>query len=146
MDNVSPEIRSKVMAKVRSNRNRSTEWRLRASLIRAGLRGWKMNPPDVCGKPDFVFQKHRLAVFVDGCFWHGCPKHSSKPATNRAFWNKKMSANKKRDQLVTRTLKKHGWYVVRIWQHALNRKNEVCCLVRIKQALGVNSNSEGMPK
>src|SRR6267154_5402416 len=61
---------------------------------------------------------------VDGCFWHACPKHSNLPVNNRPFWRRKLSANKKRDLLVIRTLRKTGWSVLRIWEHELSRKNE----------------------
>ena len=70
-------------------------------------------------RPDFVFRQARLAVFVDGCFWHCCPKHATQPKNNRAFWRHKFSANKKRDALVTRTLRSAGWRVLRIWEHTL---------------------------
>ena len=72
------------------------------------------------GRPDFVFPAGRVAVFVDGCFWHGCPWHGRVPASNVAFWTKKFEANQRRDRLVTRTLKRLGWRVVRIWEHALS--------------------------
>jgi len=61
----------------------------------------------------------RVAVFVDGCFWHGCPRHYNAPAGNEAFWRRKLIANQKRDRLVTRTLTHAGWKVLRIWEHAL---------------------------
>ena len=67
-------------------------------------------------KPDFVFLKSRTAIFVDGCFWHGCPKHATKPANNRAFWKKKLAGNKTRDQVVNRALRRAGWRVMRIWE------------------------------
>jgi DNA mismatch endonuclease, patch repair protein len=89
------------------------------------------------GNPDFVFLKQKVAVFVDGCFWHECPTHVSRPSTNRVFWAQKLARNRYRDLLVTRTLKKHGWHVLRIWQHALTRKNEMRCVVRIRRALGI---------
>ncbi|HSU65776.1 MAG TPA: hypothetical protein VLJ39_02790 [Tepidisphaeraceae bacterium] len=76
------------------------------------------------GRPDFVFPALRLAVFVDGCFWHCCPRHANLPANNRAFWKRKLDANKSRDRLVARTLRKKGWQVLRIWEHELARKNE----------------------
>jgi len=63
----------------------------------------------------------RLALFVDGCFWHGCPKHATKPKNNASFWRKKLAGNKRRDELVTRTLRRAGWKVVRIWECALQR-------------------------
>ena len=83
-------------------------------------------------RPDFIFPKLRLAVFVDGCFWHGCPRHATQPKSNRAFWNNKLSANKNRDVLVTRTLRKNGWRVVRVWECAL-KKNPLNCLRRIQR-------------
>ena len=134
MDNVSPEIRSKVMAKVRSDRNRSTEWRLRASLIRAGFRGWKMNPPDVHGKPDFVFRSLKAAIFVDGCFWHGCKTCKRTPKSNTGYWDNKIERNRKRDRAVSARLRKDGWRVLRVWEHQLN--NLVLVLDRIKSKCG----------
>src|SRR5271167_2878563 len=86
-------------------------------------------------RPDFVFPKLKLAVFVDGCFWHGCPKHATQPAINRAFWKKKFARNKARDQIVNRTLRQRGWKVLRIWQHELKRKNEPRLRDRIQKAL-----------
>jgi len=90
------------------------------------------------GKPDFVFPKFKLAVFVDGCFWHGCPKHETKPKNNRAFWFRKLSSNKARDALVTRTLRRAGWVVLRIWEHELASKHQASLLKRIHGALGLN--------
>ena len=87
-------------------------------------------------KPNFVFRAHRLAVFVDGCFWHGCPLHATSPKTNAAFWQKKISANRTRDRLVTRTLGTLGWRVLRIWQHELKRADERRLHTRLHRALG----------
>ena len=86
-------------------------------------------------RPDFVFKAMRLALFVDGCFWHGCPKHATKPHNNAAFWRKKFAANKARDRLVTRTLRRAGWRVLRIWEHELARKNEGRLVARLRRAL-----------
>jgi len=83
-------------------------------------------------RPNFVFPKLRLAVFVDGCFWHGCPRHATKPKNNAAFWRKKLAGNRKRDRLVTRTLRRAGWRVVRIWECDLARRAEKC-LCRIQR-------------
>ena len=89
------------------------------SIFRShGISGWRRNRP-VFGRPDFVFPVELVAVFVDGCFWHGCPRHGRVPASNVNFWAKKLDANKHRDRLVTRTLKRLGWRVVRIWEHSL---------------------------
>jgi len=86
-------------------------------------------------RPDFVFPKLRTAVFVDGCFWHSCPKHGTKPKGNAIFWRRKFSSNIARDRLVTRTLRAQGWRVLRIWEHALARRNETRLLRRMHRAL-----------
>jgi len=86
-------------------------------------------------RPDFVFPRLRIAVFVDGCFWHGCPKHATKPKGNAAFWRKKFAANRARDRLVTLTLRRAGWCVLRIWEHEMARKNEVQLLKRLRRVL-----------
>jgi DNA mismatch endonuclease (patch repair protein) len=86
------------------------------------------------GTPDFAFPKNRVAVFVDGCFWHGCPRHASFPATRRDFWLKKFAANKARDRRVNRELRKRGWRVLRLWEHELSKLGMVS-LRRIQIAL-----------
>jgi DNA mismatch endonuclease (patch repair protein) len=86
-------------------------------------------------KPDFVFLKLKFAVFVDGCFWHVCPKHCNQPANNRAFWRRKLSANRKRDAFVTRMLRRAGWRVLRVWEHDLARKNQLRLVRRIQRAM-----------
>jgi DNA mismatch endonuclease (patch repair protein) len=117
--------RSKVMSLIRGRGNKETELAL-AKLLRAGgIIGWRRNQ-FIFGKPDFVFRKARLAVFVDGCFWHGCPKHANMPVNNREFWRRKFSTNKARDELVNRTLRKNGWRVLRIWEHDLTKRPAVC--------------------
>ncbi|MGD0815727.1 MAG: very short patch repair endonuclease [Verrucomicrobiota bacterium] len=101
---------------------------------RQGIRGWRRHRA-VFGRPDFVFAKARVTVFVDGCFWHGCPKHSTVPATNRAFWIRKLTANRVRDRLVNRTLRGLGWRVLRIWEHELARKKERRLVRRVQRML-----------
>jgi DNA mismatch endonuclease (patch repair protein) len=115
-DIYSKRKRSEVMAAVRSTGNKSTELRFISLMRAAGITGWRRRQK-LPGSPDFVFRKERLAVFVDGCFWHGCPKHATFPATRRAFWHKKLAANKARDSRVTRDLRRLGWRVLRIWEH-----------------------------
>ena len=90
--------------------------------------------PRLTVRPDFVFLKSRMAVFVDGCFWHSCPKHKTKPKNNRAFWRRKLAGNQKRDQLVNQTLRRAGWRVLRIWECAL-QKHPQTCIHRIEQCL-----------
>lgn len=112
--------RSEVMARIRGTGNRSTEQRL-ATLFRAhGITGWRRHLP-LPGRPDFAFPKLKLAVFVDGCFWHGCPTHGTLPRNNRGFWRQKITRNRARDRAVTRELRRRGWRVVRIWEHELRR-------------------------
>ncbi|MBC8097746.1 MAG: very short patch repair endonuclease [Akkermansiaceae bacterium] len=126
--------RSDVMSRIRLRGNKATELALMRVLRAHGITGWRRNQP-VFGKPDFVFPKLKLAIFVDGCFWHGCPRHATKPRNNEAFWRRKFTANKARDRLVTRTLRSRGWRVLRIWEHALARKNERRCVRRIQHLL-----------
>ncbi|MGH7976930.1 MAG: DNA mismatch repair protein Vsr [Limisphaerales bacterium] len=76
-----------------------------------------------------------MAIFVDGCFWHGCPKHGTQPKGNRAFWRRKLAANRKRDRVVNRTLRQNRWHILRIWEHALARKNEARLVKRIQRFL-----------
>jgi len=124
------------MALIRSRGNRDTELRLIALMREHGITGWRRNAP-VFGKPDFVFRTARLAVFVDGCFWHGCPRHATMPANNRAFWKAKLARNGARDREVTRALRKDGWRVVRVWECALARRRSGRTIARITRALGL---------
>ena len=127
--------RSEVMSRIRGRGNKETEVALARLLRRNKISGWRRHQ-SVFGKPDFIFANLKLAVFVDGCFWHGCPKHCNQPANNRAFWRRKLTANKARDQIVTRTLRRAGWRVLRVREHELMRKNETRLLHRIQRALG----------
>ena len=127
--------RSEIMSRVRSKGNRATEIRLLSLLRQAKIKGWRRDSP-LFGHPDFFFPKERLAVFVDGCFWHGCPLHGTRPQTNRAFWRRKLARNAARDRLVKQELRASKWRVLRIWQHELSRKSEVRCVARIRRALG----------
>ena len=133
MDTVSQEIRSWTMAQVRSQRNRSTEWRLRACLIQAGIRGWKLNPPEIDGKPDFAFSSQRVLLFVDGCYWHGCPKCYRRPSSNTDYWDAKVCKNRARDRKTAAQLRLDGWRVLRIWEHQLSATGLV--IGKIKGAL-----------
>jgi DNA mismatch endonuclease (patch repair protein) len=126
--------RSEVMSRVRSRGNKDTELALAKLFRRNKIPGWRRNLK-IFGKPDFIFPKLKLAIFVDGCFWHGCPKHETKPKNNRIFWKNKFARNKARDLLVTRTLRSQGWRVLRSWEHELGRKNEASLLKRIQRVL-----------
>jgi len=128
--------RSQVMSRIRGRGNTDTELALKCIFRSQRITGWRRHQP-VFGKPDFVFIKLRVAVFVDGCFWHGCPLHATQPKNNAAFWRKKLSGNKARDRLVTRTLRKRGWHVLRIWEHELASKDEKRLVRRIQRAIGL---------
>ncbi len=91
-------------------------------------------------RPDFVFRKERVVIFVDGCFWHGCPIHGTRPKDNRAFWRKKITANQTRDRRVHRALRHSGWKVLRIWEHSLRPKRLPAVLRRIARAFAAKSN------
>jgi len=121
--------RSEVMSRIRGHGNKDTEIALIGVFRQYRITGWRRHWA-LLGKPDFVFPKSRVAVFVDGCFWHRCPKHSTKPAANRKFWERKLQANVRRDRLVTRTLKARGWLVVRIWEHDLRHSKRVASRIR----------------
>jgi DNA mismatch endonuclease (patch repair protein) len=126
--------RSEVMSRIRGRGNKETELALARFFRHHHIKDWRRNQA-VFGKPDFVFRKARLAVFVDGCFWHACPWHGTKPKNNRAFWRRKLASNTRRARLVGRTLRKAGWHVLRIWEHELNGLNETRLCRRIRAAL-----------
>lgn len=110
--------RSQVMSRIRSTDNRETEGRFLAILKLYRITGWRRHLPLV-GKPDFVFPSHRVAIFIDGCFWHGCPKHMRIPLSNREYWRNKIARNIARDRAVGFHLRKLGWRIMRIWDHQL---------------------------
>lgn len=123
-DVFSRKKRSYIMSRVKGRGNRLTELRM-VELFRAhGFVGWRRNST-VFGRPDFVFPASRIAVFVDGCFWHGCPLHGQVPKTNRAFWKRKLIRNRNRDLAVNRELGKRGWKSIRVWQHDLRAPKKV---------------------
>lgn len=107
---------------MRANRRRDTkpELALRSALHRAGYRyrcDLRLDLPNGKVRPDIVFTRRKVAVFVDGCFWHCCPIHGSQPKVNQSYWSPKLSANVERDQRNTAVLERAGWHVIRIWEH-----------------------------
>jgi len=128
--------RSEVMSAIRAKKNESTELRLMRLFRSNAVRGWRRNRP-LMGKPDFVFPATGLCVFVDGCFWHVCPKCYSSPKSNRTFWREKATRNRTRDRLVTRELRREGWKVIRVWEHDLTDSRAHLVLRRIRK--GVDS-------
>ena len=124
--------RSEVMARIRGRGNRSTEGRLAALFRMHGFTGWRRQRP-LPGRPDFVFPAKRLVVFVDGCFWHGCPRHGTQPKGNAAFWRAKFRRNQERDRRDTRRLRGAGWRVLRLWEHELKPKARAVLLRKLRR-------------
>lgn len=122
------------MGKVRGKGNRTTELRLRFALVREGIRGWKLHIRTLPGKPDFYFPDFKLAVFVDGCFWHGCETCGHIPNTNRRFWSAKLERNQSRDAKATKDLQQMGCQVIRFWEHELT-DDLASCITRITRLL-----------
>jgi len=116
MDNVTPEIRSRIMARIKQ-RDTKIEVRLRKALWRAGIR-YRKNVR-MFGTPDLFLSKPRVLVFVDSCFWHGCRFHCRKPKSNTTFWETKITRNRKRDKRVTRHYRRRGYVVLRFWEHEI---------------------------
>lgn len=125
-------IRSFNMSRIRCKGNQKTEIRLAMLLRKAGIRGWRRHLP-IPGRPDFAFRKQKVAVFVDGCFWHGCPKCFRLPKQNRVFWWAKIGGNRRRDRSVNGRLRRLGWKVIRIRECQLKHSDRV--VARIKNAL-----------
>ena len=117
-DNLTPLARSALMARVRGTGNVSTELTVQHILRSRRIWGWEKHPSDLPCKPDFYFRKAQLALFVDGCFWHGCPSCCRNvPKTRSRFWSDKLRANRCRDNRTRRHLRKLGICVMRVWEH-----------------------------
>jgi DNA mismatch endonuclease (patch repair protein) len=118
-DVLTPEQRKKNMSHIRG-KNTSPELKLRKLLWVSGIRGYRIHYK-FTGKPDLVFTRQRVAIFVDGCFWHKCPICFRPPATNAEFWNEKLQKNVERDKAVTGRLEEGGWIVLRFWEHEVKK-------------------------
>ncbi|MFB3814869.1 MAG: very short patch repair endonuclease [Terriglobales bacterium] len=130
---VTPE-RSRIMSSIRGKRNKTTESALRMALVRARICGWTLHAHDLPGRPDFYFRDHRLAVFVDGCFWHGCPRCGHLPKTHSGFWQLKITRNRQRDKQTRERLQRRGIRVVRYWEHEL-RESLALCVAGLRKRL-----------
>ena len=126
VDVLTKKQRSYNMSRIRG-RNTKPEIMLRSMLFSKGLRGYRLS--GFSGNPDIAYPKYKVAIFVDGCFWHKCPKHYQEPATRRQFWIKKIEGNVKRDLRVNEILKKDKWIVLRFWEHDV--KNLNTCYAKI---------------
>jgi DNA mismatch endonuclease (patch repair protein) len=119
--------RSRTMAAVGSART-DVEQQLATAMWRVGVRGWRRGRRTEGARPDFVFVTPRLAVFVDGCFWHGCPRCSKRPVTNTTYWDEKILRNQRRDESQTAALREAQWTVLRFWGHQLEADASACAL------------------
>ena len=130
-DIFSKEERSRIMSKIKS-KDTGIEKALRSALW---IRGHRFRVhQDIFGKPDIIFLKQKIAIFCDGCFWHGCPVCKKYPASNKEFWMKKFEINQRRDKEVTKKLKKKGWRILRFWGHEI--KNDIDkVIIRIEEIL-----------
>lgn len=117
-------MRGQLMARIHSKGNKTTENRVASLFRKAGITGWRRHQP-MLGRPDFVWKAAKLAVFVDGCFWHGhrCGKNIS-PKTNAKAWRDKIARNRERDRKVTKQLRCIGWKIFRIWECQLAKSPE----------------------
>ena len=121
-DVLTPEQRKKNMSRIRG-KNTSPELKLRKMLWESGIRGYRVHYK-LPGKPDIVFTRKKVVVFVDGCFWHKCPVCFRPPETNAEFWNDKLQKNVERDLKVTKELEDLGWTVLRFWEHEVKKTPE----------------------
>jgi DNA mismatch endonuclease (patch repair protein) len=132
-DRHSKEQRSRNMSRIRKFGNESTELRMVKLFRQYGIAGWRRHLT-LPGRPDFAFRRERVAVFVDGCFWHRCPRCNWTPASNVAYWENKFALNRARDRQANRALRRAGWRVVRVWECVL-RTQPARVVSRIRQAL-----------
>lgn len=126
--------RSIIMRNIKSKGNKSTEMSLIGIFREQGIKGWRRGYP-VTGHPDFVFLSKHVAVFVDGCFWHGHNCRNTCPKENEDFWSKKIRGNIERDIAITKKFENRGWKVVRIWECELKKKNRPALLEKLRDAL-----------
>lgn len=124
------EKRSNIMLKVRSKGNKSTELKLIEIFRKEHITGWKRDYP-VKGHPDFVFLNKKIAVFVDGCFWHGHDCRNTRPSDNQEYWQRKRERNIRHDKEITVLFESRGWRVLRIWECELKAKNRQALLDKI---------------
>lgn len=121
------------MSRIRS-KDTAPEMELRRALWRSGVRGYRVHPKTVSGKPDLAFLGKHVAVFIDGCFWHSCPTCFVAPSSNTDYWEPKLARNRERDNQVTNELESKGWRVVRIWEHEI-LKDLDCAVQRVRSAV-----------
>ncbi|WP_425161766.1 very short patch repair endonuclease [Candidatus Binatus sp.] len=145
LDSLSIAERSLRMSKVRSRGNASTEIALLRLLRGAKIPGWRRHLK-ITGIPDFGFPQLHVAIFVDGCFWHGCSRcRRNVPSKNRTFWSRKIASNRSRDRKARWQLRRSGWIVVRIWEHEFKNPERVVRRLRMVLARAGNQVSRDTP-
>lgn len=125
------------MSKIRAKGNYTTEIKMVELLRKNKIKGWRRHQK-VFGNPDFIFKENKVAVFIDGCFWHGCPKCYVSPQSNKDYWSNKISNNRIRDRRITKELMRQGWRVIRIWEHSMQRSYLI--IRKLKTILSESSN------
>lgn len=126
--------RSDIMSKVYSKNNKSTELKLIQIFEENNIKGWRRNYP-VKGHPDFVFLDKKIAILVDGCFWHGHYCRNTRSSDNAEYWNKKIERNMKHDKEVTASFEQRGWTIIRIWECELKKKNRIDLLNKLLECI-----------
>ena len=119
------------MSRIRSNWNFSTEMRFIKIMRKFRISGWRRRSK-LIGRPDFVFNKQKVVVFVDGDFWHGNPKACRIPKSNTEYWTAKIARNRQRDREVSRALRRDGWHVLRVWESSLKDEEAIAARLRLR--------------
>lgn len=132
-DAVSTQVRSKIMRAIVSSKTGPENLLIKA-FASCGLKGWRTQASTLPGTPDFIFRSQKLAIFVDGCFWHGCLSCYRRPHSHKLYWREKLRSNMARDQKNSMDLIEKGWGVLRLWEHEI-RQHPADCLGLIKKAL-----------
>lgn len=131
-DTFDKNTRSLIMSKIK-NKNTKPELLLRKSLWHNGLKGYRINY-NLKGKPDIVYPRKKVAIFVDGCFWHGCPKCYRRPKSNTDYWDKKIQKNIERDKSINIFLTNNNWLILRFWEHEI-KNNLLDCILKVEEVL-----------
>lgn len=125
MDKIDATRRSRNMAAIR-RRDTRIEKALRSGLWKAGLRGYRVDAAKVPGRPDVAYGRQKVAIFVDGCFWHQCPDCYREPKSNTDYWRAKVERNISRDRATDQRLLEEGWTVIRLWEHEVKKDLDAC--------------------
>ena len=128
-DNLSKLQRSYAMSRIRSRDNASTELKFIEILRSNRISGWRRHAR-IPSRPDIIFRKERIAIFLDGCFWHGCPRCRLTPKSNTVYWDRKIKGNRRRDVQASKLLEHKGWIVVRLWEHSLKTPRRRVAILR----------------